>query len=486
MKRKFENLVRDEAGMTMGLAVIMVVLIGVMGAGLLTFVQRDLNSVVEVNQGQKALDLADAGVEAAQHHLWVDNVKAHYDVDTLTRPDYRAACDVPATDKGEKTSPPENWSPEGGVTKTFADGSFTVTVRWLGSNTDPVCKSPVAPEPGTDYFLVTSTGNQGDATRKVESIFSTEDNGAPRAFYAEKNITLSGGSCIKDVSLFTPGDVTINGGAEIYGEDLAYQKWASPTYANPYNKVERKTNAAGIGAGGTINPPGRGADKDNPKCGGSGSGLSKNFRDYDSTTTPKFVAGSPSSGQMTYPFKPTLNNVDANALCERAKIQESATGDGAHYQPVGKSGNYNLNTWPVGGTDTTTTSGSTTTIVCVDYTGGNTGKAIWDVDGTSRLSAPYDTNCEKPIRRGILVVRNGNFETGSNKALFSGVVVVRGGSVADGDFKDTGSSTCLEGFANTSDEITINGNVQPYSTLDLANTPGFHSVTPYSWRELYE
>lgn len=63
------RLVKDESGMTMGLAVIMVVLIGVMGAGLLTFVQRDLNAVVEENRGQTALELADAGAELAQRHL---------------------------------------------------------------------------------------------------------------------------------------------------------------------------------------------------------------------------------------------------------------------------------------------------------------------------------------------------------------------------------------------------------------------------------
>jgi hypothetical protein len=41
-------------------------LIGVMGAGLLTLVRSDLEAVVEVNQGQRALGLADAGVQAAR------------------------------------------------------------------------------------------------------------------------------------------------------------------------------------------------------------------------------------------------------------------------------------------------------------------------------------------------------------------------------------------------------------------------------------
>ena len=74
------RLVDEEAGMTMGLAVIMLVLIGVMGAGLLTFVQRDLASVVEVNRGQKALDIADAGVQAGKGQLSSsDTTREHYD-----------------------------------------------------------------------------------------------------------------------------------------------------------------------------------------------------------------------------------------------------------------------------------------------------------------------------------------------------------------------------------------------------------------------
>ena len=74
-----QRFTRDESGMTMALTIIMILLIGVMGAGLLTFVQRDLQSVIEVNRGQKALDIAEAGVQAAKSHLRVDSFRQHYD-----------------------------------------------------------------------------------------------------------------------------------------------------------------------------------------------------------------------------------------------------------------------------------------------------------------------------------------------------------------------------------------------------------------------
>ena len=61
--------VKDELGATLPLAMMMIVIIGVMGAGLLTFVSRDLNTVIETNRGQRALELADAGVAAAKRQL---------------------------------------------------------------------------------------------------------------------------------------------------------------------------------------------------------------------------------------------------------------------------------------------------------------------------------------------------------------------------------------------------------------------------------
>ena len=71
--------VKDESGMTLALAVIMIVLIGVMGAGLLTFVMKDLNTVVEENRGQRAFEVAEAGIGAAKRQLASSVVRTDYD-----------------------------------------------------------------------------------------------------------------------------------------------------------------------------------------------------------------------------------------------------------------------------------------------------------------------------------------------------------------------------------------------------------------------
>jgi Tfp pilus assembly protein PilX len=64
-----EVLLREDRGMALGLAIIVVVIVGVMGAGLLTFVATDLQAVMEVNRGEQAFELAEAGIEIAKAHL---------------------------------------------------------------------------------------------------------------------------------------------------------------------------------------------------------------------------------------------------------------------------------------------------------------------------------------------------------------------------------------------------------------------------------
>jgi Tfp pilus assembly protein PilX len=123
------HLLREERGMALGLAIIMVVLIGVMGAGLLTFVATDLKAVVEVNRGEQAFELAEAGIEAAKVHI--------------------------AEDPG-----PSDWS------------SGELHMDGMGDNS-----VSVAVEHGDGTFEAVSTGQYGGTKRKIEATFAVEDGG---------------------------------------------------------------------------------------------------------------------------------------------------------------------------------------------------------------------------------------------------------------------------------------------------------------------
>jgi hypothetical protein len=121
--------------MVMGLAVIMVALIGVIGAGLLTLVVTDLHATIEANRGQRAFEMADAGVEVAKARL-------------AEAPDLTG------------------WS--SGVLRMAGveEGEVTVAIERREGEGGP-------------YFVVTSTGRWGSARRRIEATFSVMD-GEPR------------------------------------------------------------------------------------------------------------------------------------------------------------------------------------------------------------------------------------------------------------------------------------------------------------------
>ena len=480
------RIVKDESGVVLGLAIVMIVLIGVMGAGLLVFVRNDLEAVVESNQGRRALEIADAGVQTARLHLISDKERAHYDVDSSGDSDYiNAGCNISTTD--ESTAPArvgEDWSPEGakwppestgteGVTRNFADGQHNVTIRWL--NPDPMADSRCrAPETGTlasgvDYFQVISTGTYGGAKRKVEAIYRTYTLQVPRAYFTPGDIVISGTANIDQVSLFTLGNITVNGGAQLTGNDLNYGDWNDPP-SDKFNKTARSVTTAGLGAAGKITY--------------SGSATNQlGTRDFDNQSTyagAKFYQdldlATQTNSQITFPFN-YETQPDADSLCDSAKelgapyyIKDDSTTSATKF----------LDTWPA--------DSGPNTVVCYEFTDTSSAHTLsWNVNGNTNLAAPYD-GCKGPIKEGTLVVKGGNFSTKSNTALFMGVVVVRGPSGSEsalGSSTDTGN-TCLDGFVNATGPIKIAGTVRPSTSVDASNRPGFFGVRQWSWRELYE
>ena len=127
------RLLREERGMALGLAVIVVVIVGVMGAGFLTLVATDLKAVVAVNRGEQAFELAEAGIEVAKAHLANDSSQA-------------------------------DWSSGELHMAGMAEGSVTVTVEY---------------DAESGSFEAVSTGEYRETNRKLEATFSVED-GAPK------------------------------------------------------------------------------------------------------------------------------------------------------------------------------------------------------------------------------------------------------------------------------------------------------------------
>lgn len=462
---------KDESGVAMGLAVVLIVIVGVMGAGLLVFVRNDLEAVVQANQGQQAFEATDAGVQAAKRHLLSNACAESYDGAVAGAEAADNSCgDAEESDWSYAQVSGENDTP--GRQFTFAGKNVDMSIRRLTPTTDPneagsSCETTdssdgcFAPEveseypQNREYFQIESTGEfeNGDARRRVEAIFYTRDAGVPEAYFTPGNVTINGSAQITNVSIFGLGDVELKGGASISGEDLAYSDWEN----SPFNSTPRpgSMTAAGIGTAGII----------------SGSS-ERGVRDFDSSTTPAFIENPTSdpqpSDEITFPFSNESQTGDRDEQ-RMDFLREEAKSNGVYHTSSGGTVNVGSDfSWPADADERT--------VVFVEYTGAGGGNQVdWEVGDDS----------DPPVE-GTLVVKGGNFRTTQNKACLKGVVIVRGGVYEDGDSADAGGNTCLEGFVNASGDIEIKGSVKPFASGEVFNRPGFYNVEQWSWRELYE
>ncbi len=461
----------------MGLAIILIVVIGVMGAGLLVFVRNDLQAVVQVNQGQEAFEAADAGVQAAKRELLSDACPESYDGVTAGAENTEDACaDSKESDwsyaavEDENVETPEEEDDYVGKELDFDGKKIDVSIRHLPFyEDDDSCDDELLPEPVSEpqqhpncapdayegdedereFFMVESLGesDNGDARRKVEAIYHTEDLGVPRAYYSPSDITISGNSCISDVSVFSLGKINVggesgcDGGGKIEGEDRAYGYWQ-----NEHNSTARTTKAAGFAAV-------------------EGVDYKQAGRDFDDDTIPEFVAepsGDPQEpDEITFPFDYETQQGEQdeqrlNYFREEALKQEEESNDEAHFQ----TGGGNISDWPEDSTDST--------VVYVDAEGASGGKVGWSVSG----------GCENPVK-GTLVVDGAGLDVRGGDA-FSGVTIVRGG-----EFESTGNS-CWDGFVSADGGMKIAGTPDPFVSQEVQSRPGFYGVETWSWRELYE
>jgi len=456
---KAGKLARDEAGVAMGLAVVLIVIVGVMGAGLLVFVRNDLQAVVQTNQGQEAFETSEAGVQAAKRQLLSDATEESYD------------------GQNGDDSP---WSySSNGRELNFDENNVNVSIRHLPFHADddscdddsgdqqnhPYC-APVAKNGENDkrnFFRVVSTGefDNGDARRKVEAIYNTYDLGVPKAYYSPKTIEINGNACIKDVSVFSLKSIENGGGSgckskgggkgkgggkdksSITGTDRAYGDWQ-----NAYNSTARDGNNTDAG----FAAPEGVEDK-------------VEGRDYDGSTDRSFVQ-EPSDPQkpeeITFPFEHKSQEGERDEaridfFREEARKQERETGDSSHFQSGGS-----ISEWPENSTYST--------VVYVDASGASGGKVNWKVKG----------DCKDKTLKGTLIIDGAGLQV-SGKDTFSGVTIIRGG-----EFKNTGSS-CWDGFVNADDGMKLSGTPDPLVSEEVVNfRPGFYGVRQWSWRELYE
>ena len=509
-----QRFVKDESGITMALTVIVMVLIGVMAAGLLAFVRSDLDAMLEINRGQKALHIADAGVQAAKSHLRVDSFRQHYDTNRANDcnegirvggENWSKAADIYNVSTngyctpGQEATRTDNagtpWREDQGVTKTFAGGRFHVTIECYdqsgdgspdpcngGAGTAPDAAGGNLPASSMKFFKITSTGYDtvaGDgAIRKVEAIYTTAKRTyAPIAFWTPKSINFDGTKCVSRMSFFAGGDITgvTPGGAcgpngfiadrSATGANAIYGDWDSP----PYNTTRR------VDASGTpLLKPGFGAL--GRVCGGSPSqctsdsnSVADGYNDYDRTTGGKgqnkaFVAPATNPGtQITFPFDAGNALADPSSLVDAGLLEEMrlAAVEQGNYKTSGTlpcALKCPLSSWPAPG-------------------------AIYFLDAGGK-EVVFSVN-STPKAKGVIIVRNGNFTFNNSSNGFNGIILVIGDGTTTGTYFQ-GGGVQLDGYVAASGNMDIRGNVSPSTTIDYTNLNSFYDVKLWSWRELYQ
>lgn len=465
--------IREESGMTMAITVMMVVIIGVMGAGLLTVVRGDLESVITVNQGQKALELADAGAQAAKQQLRANPDRTRYDADATDNVAWSYV--VPAGQPG--------------VTRNLEGGTVRITIQTLlnstteaqltDSNYAPALFEVLAPK---DYYRVVSEATVGNTRRKVEAIYVSAQAQFPKAYYVTRDINLGDAALkINNVSVFAGRDIIGLRTDGIQGADIAYRDWQ-----NAFNDKARPGNGA------TPMPAGAAAERSITYAPTSTNVTQKElpaeptdrFRklDFDNSSSPvpgfryciKGVTRNPDgticwpSGDpqpanvITAPFDADTREIDLDLLKELAVQQ------GRYFRLSGGTGHTISNTtYP-------TSASSRQTIYYVEFTGDTRGSVDYALSGT---------------REGTIVVVNGDFRTSPSSTGFTGVVIVRDPN----NFADTANplqyinqgAFTFTGYINVEGSATLKGSADPVLTEDVLRRPGFFDVSLWSWRELY-
>jgi len=510
--------------MTMALAIMIVVLIAVMGAGLLTFGMRDLNAVVEVNQGQKASEAADAGIQAAKRQLLANSFPNLYNdpaTATFTPTD-------PANVEWAATSPSAVCgglpSGPGKCITSASNGDTRVTIRYLpppngassgpGSRLDPnyapvdLAGQTDYPD-SVDYFRIDSEAMYGNARRKIQAIYATGSLGLPVTYRTTGNIDISGAATtINNLSIFAGGNITNLRATTLTGIDSSYGNWQ-----NSYNNKARlgtsvssppnNPTVTGAAAEGTIThapttynatqkaPPAASSDRykrvdfdrdsclanigspTTPPC--TGTQPSPNYK-FCRQGTPCWPAGtSQPSNVITYPFKHN-SRFDDELMQSIAKSQINPITGADNYEERSTGSSLTIND-----SNFNQITPAMSSVFVVRFTGP---KGSVTVSPNSKTTVGGVDHCSL---KGTILVINGDVSmSNSGGKCFEGVISIQDPNNLGTLQYTSNGTTSLNGFVNIEGNASIAGNTDPHILDDIINHPGFHELKLWSWRECYD
>lgn len=521
------NLVRDEAGMTMGLVVIMIVLIGVMGAGLLTFVSKDLESVIEVNQGQRAQETADVGVDAAKRHLAVvDSKPSSYDSlvtagnsswyddstpkvltfegeEVTVRIRYLTPS-APSINQSQARSPnnaPEELPIYGSDACNDANGDGVDDDLGLPGDVD-ACDYPN----NRNYFRVTVGGDSGNALRQVQAIYVSQNFDFPIAYFGTRDINFNGNATsVSGMSLFAGRYVSNLRHDNITGSDQAYGNWAVNPFTgapNAYNAVPRTdlsgnsttavARAAGVAAlgntsgsatcpvstqGGVSYDPT--SQNSSQKDGTAGTDQKYRFRDLDRDTDFRCTGSTlTSSGRPDFRANTWGDraNQPSTSVTFPFDTTNSAEDDEILATLKAKAQDQGLYTRRAPGSSFTiddnggdtprypADSDLTDTVMFVEFASGTDAVPVYGAKGAVNYKA--NSSDTDNLVKGTIVVVNGDFGTSSSADDFQGAIVIRDPNDTDNNLESNVMKYENGGSLNTEGILNVEGDISLGGTVD--------------------
>lgn len=494
---KRRRLLEDQQGIALPVAIFVMVIVMTMGAGLLIYVTRDLQTAAEANRGQQAFGVAEAGIEVGKREIGQKCADGECDelldkTINVTLPDTSGAAKIRMTEID-----PEELDFELGANES----AFSVVSE---GNLNPEAESRNAQRKVQAQFIVSSEDDGGvpPQLQNIQTDGDFEVNGAATlndamvhaegdtiiassltlnntSFYNEGDFSVNPRLTLDDASVFTgeDGDFTVNdgyGNLTVRGED-PFGDWQSE-----YNETPRETSNSGIGVGGRILKSQWSADMPGFDDGGT-------QQHYDSTTDPAMNEG------ITYPFDPEAlasKEPDLETLREVARSQSNFAGEEDNYIEVGEEvddvglGNNGDNgdlglAWP----DDT----SLGTVVFVSFQGD-------DLEDNMVSWREYG-DCDDIPEEAVIVVENGGFQWAGGLKPLHGAIITASENFQEVDegIVDINGELCNAGPIYAGGTIDLDGSGNSNGTLSSEEyeqlPPGIpgasSSLSSLGWRECY-
>lgn len=496
MRATLARRLRDERGVAMMTVVFVGVTLTVMTTTAAFLSVKGLRSTTADKSSAQAMAAAEAGLE----RLLLDVTRGDVGFGAMRT----AGCQTPPVTLPPGTLGPGTYN----VSLTIYEPAQNPKVPPPNWTTDTKNHAPCLSRT-TNLFAITATGTQGGGTRVVRQIVSVVVGSSkmPLGIYADR-IDANGNPTMKNISVFTAGDVIGRGKIAMVGNDSFFRMkdvysqtaFSGFTWTSPYNwdsYIPAAVHATGeiyaknAGTRGREHPPAPNCAANDTRNGGLAT-----QSEWDGSACSGCVnAGALTVNCGTPGFPPTARFTSTD-LARIAQTRNFTEVEYANLKATAKaSGIYcdfgaAYSCWKDGILQGAVKTAWGTNDIPVDEpaliayfdfpysTNTSANKITWSATWKAISGVLCNPDDPNDNRSAVIVVRNGSFDFSGNTQLVGAVMV------PEGDFDSTG--TPLLHGSITARSFRVRGNATFESSACFAGTlpTTLAEITPLGWSEI--